>query len=120
MQEQTGIGPRSSIQSFDAHTARVLFRLSAVFVLSNGLAGLSGQFFAIYDTNIRTRNMLIISLFLVVFLVVLLLIQTRIHAVTVQKHLYFGFALLSFVLAYLLNGDRGLLVSTAMVGLIMP
>ena len=120
MQEQTGIGPRSSIQSFDAHTARVLFRLSAVFVLSNGLAGLSGQFFAIYDTNIRTRNMLIISLFLVVFLVVLLLIQTRIHAVTVQKHLYFGIALLSFVLAYLLNGDRGLLISTVMVGLIMP
>ena len=120
MQEKTDIGTHSALQSFDAHTARILFRLSVVFVISNGLAGLAGQFFSVYDSDVRSRNMLIISLFLVAFLVVLLLIQTRIHAVPMQKHLYFGFALLSFVLAHLLNRDRGLLISTVLVGLVMP
>jgi hypothetical protein len=107
-------------QALDEYTVRVTFRLAAVFIINNGLAGLIAQFVSIHDTHIRLRNMGVIGLALLVFFGVLLLVQTRIHSSYWQKTIYFTITFLSYVLAHLINGDKGLLVAMAMVGLIMP
>lgn len=110
----------TSEQMLDEYTVKVTFRLAAVFIINNGLAGLIGQLFSLLDAETRLRNMAVIGFMLLLFLGMLILIQTRIHSAPLQKTLYFSITFLSYVLAHLLNGDKGLLVAMAMVGLIMP
>ena len=107
-------------QALGEHAVRVTFRLAAVFIINNGFAGLLGQFFSLHDMNIRLRNMGVIGFLLLLFLGLLILIQTRLHSAQLQQTLFFTITFLSYALSYLLNGDTGLVVAMAMVGLIMP
>lgn len=106
--------------NFEGQRTQATFRIACVFVLINSVGGILGQVFASYDAVVRQRNALAVFIGLVVFLTVLILIQSRISSIPIRQGIYSAFVVAAYFFPLFQNGAKSIILVVAITAAILP